>query len=100
MPNFRAVEAPPPDPQNSPPLRISGYAPVGAPGTWEIFATSSSQILVKAKKVLPSERRAPGSVLYGKYGRGYCITFIKRLNEGVRQQLLGQKPLISPGLYS
>ena len=28
MQNFRALGAPPPDPQNSPPLRISGYAPV------------------------------------------------------------------------
>ena len=28
MQNFRALGAPPPDPQNSPPpLRISGYAP-------------------------------------------------------------------------
>ena len=30
MQNFRALGAPPPDPQNSPPLRISGYAPVSA----------------------------------------------------------------------
>ena len=28
MQNFRALVAPPPDPQNSPPLRICGYAPV------------------------------------------------------------------------
>ena len=27
MQNFRALGAPPPDPQDSPPLRISGYAP-------------------------------------------------------------------------
>ena len=27
MQNFRMLEAPPPDPQNSPQLRISGYAP-------------------------------------------------------------------------
>ena len=26
--NFLALGAPPPDPQSSPPLRISGYAPV------------------------------------------------------------------------
>ena len=29
MQNFRALGAPPPDLQNSPPLRISGYAPAG-----------------------------------------------------------------------
>ena len=28
MQNFRALGATPPDPQNSPPLQISGYAPV------------------------------------------------------------------------
>ena len=28
MQHFRALGAPPPDPQNSPPLRISGYAPM------------------------------------------------------------------------
>ena len=31
MQNFRALGAPPPDPQNSPPLRISGYAPASNP---------------------------------------------------------------------
>ena len=40
-----------------------------------------------------------GPVPYGKSSPGYCITFIKRLNEGLRKQLLGQKPLISPGLF-
>ena len=40
-----------------------------------------------------------GTVLYyGKSGSDYCITFIKRLDEGLRQQLLGQKLSISPGL--
>ena len=34
-----------------------------------------------------------------KYGAGYCITFIKSLDEGLRLQFLGQKPLISPWLY-
>ena len=28
MQNFQALGAPPPDPQNSPPLQISGYIPV------------------------------------------------------------------------
>ena len=61
-----------------------------ASGTLEIFAKSSCQIQVKAKKkVLPSERGALGTVSYGKFGPGYCVTFIKRLNEGLRLQLLG-----------
>ena len=30
---------------------------------------------------------------------GYCIRLIKRLDEGAKLQLLGQKPLVSPGLY-
>ena len=34
-----------------------------------------------------------------QYGAGYCITFIKSLDEGLRLQFLGQKPLISPWLY-
>ena len=47
------------------------------------------------KKILTSERGAPGTVPHGKSSPGYCITFIKRLDEGLRLQ----KPLISPGLY-
>ena len=43
--------------------------------------------------------RGPGTVPYGKYGAGYCITFIKSLDEGLRWQLLEQKPLILPWLY-
>ena len=51
------------------------------------------------KRVLPSELWAPGIVPYGKSGPGHCVTFIKRLDEDLRLQLLGQKPLISSGLY-
>ena len=40
-----------------------------------------------------------GSVPYRQSSPGYCITFMKRLDEGLRWQLMGQKPLISPGLY-
>ena len=52
--------------------------------------------------VLPSKRRAPGTVPYGKSGPDYCIKFIKKLiqYEGLRWQLSGQNPLISPGLCS
>ena len=32
---------------------------------------------------------------YGKPGPGYCITFIKKLDEDSRLQVLGQKPLIT-----
>ena len=35
-------------------------------------------------KVLPSERRAPGTVPYGKSRPGYCITFLERLDESPR----------------
>ena len=52
---------------------------------------------VNTKNVSPSERRAPGTVpYYGKSGPGYCITSIKRLDEGMRSQILGQKLSISP----
>ena len=51
------------------------------------------------KKILLSEREAPGTMPYGKYGAGFCITFIKSLDESLRLQLLEQKPLISPWLY-
>ena len=36
------------------------------------------------KEVVPSEHRAPGILPYGKSGPGCCITFIKRLDEGLR----------------
>ena len=39
----------------------------------------------------------PGTEPYGKYGAVYCVTFMKSLNEGLREHFLGQKPLISPG---
>ena len=37
----------------------------------------------RPKKVLLSEQ-GPGTVPYGKYGAGYCITLIKSLGEGLR----------------
>ena len=45
------------------------------------------------KKVLPSERRAPGTVPHCRPGPGHCVTFIKRLNECLRLQRLEQKTL-------
>ena len=42
----------------------------------------------------------PGTVsYYGKYGPSYYVTSIKRLDEGLREQILGQKLSISPELY-
>ena len=57
----------------------------GTLGTLRIFARSSFLIQVKTtKKVLPSERWAPGPVKYDKFFSWYCITFIKILDEGLR----------------
>ena len=53
-----------------------------APGTLRFFAILSRQIQVKTKKVL-SECGAPGTVLCVKSVPGYCITFIKRLDENL-----------------
>ena len=53
-------------------------------GTSGIFATTFCQILVTSKKVLPSERGTPGTVPYGELEPGYCITFLKRIDEGLR----------------
>ena len=36
------------------------------------------------KKVSPSEHGALGTLPYGKSCPGYCITFIKKLDEGLR----------------
>ena len=48
----------------------------------------------RPKKVLPSESGAPGTKPYGKSDPGYYISFIKKLHEGLRKQLLGSKSLI------
>ena len=52
-------------------------------------------VQVKTKKKVLSERGIPGTVPYVKSVPGYCIAFLKRLDEGLSYQLLGQKPLIS-----
>ena len=39
-------------------------------------------------------------MIYGKSGLRYCITFIKRIDEGLRKQVLGKIPLISSGLFN
>ena len=55
-----------------------------APGTLGIFETSSCPTLIKTKKVLSFERGNPGTAPYGKPGHVFCITFIKKLDEGLR----------------
>ena len=44
MQNFWALGAPPPDPQNSPPLRISGYAPGVQRQMMEVVYSSEREI--------------------------------------------------------
>ena len=36
----------------------------------------------------------------GKFGSGYCITFLQRLDEGLKKQLSGQNPLDFPRVVS
>ena len=63
----------------------AGFTLRGASGTLGIFCNIFLPNIDKDhKKVLPSERRAPGTAPYGKSGPGYCITFIKRLYEGLK----------------
>ena len=42
------------------------------------------QIQVKTKKSPTIWAQGPGTETYGKYRAGYCITFIKSFNEGLR----------------
>ena len=39
---------------------------------------------MKTKKSSTIWRQGPGTKPYGKYGAGYCIKFIKSLDEGQR----------------
>ena len=55
--------------------------------------------ILRPKKVLPSECRALGTMPYGESGTGYCITFMKGLDEGLMLQLL-EKSLISSELHT
>ena len=43
------------------------------------------------KKGLASVSWASGTASYGKSAPGYCFKFIKKLDEGLRKQLLRQK---------
>ena len=55
-----------------------------SPGHFEDFCNIFPPNVGKDQKIYPSDRRAPGTVPYGKSGPGYCITFINRLDEGLR----------------
>ena len=54
---------------------------------------------MKTKKSHAIWALGPGTVPYYKYGANYSITFLKSLDEGLRLQFLGQKPLISLWLF-
>ena len=69
-----------------------------APGTLRFFNIFLPNTGEDQKKVL-AERGAHDTVPYVKSIPGYCITFIKRLDESLSLQLLEYKPLISLGLY-
>ena len=57
----------------------------GALGTLDIFTTFSALYRLISKNVSLSERGAHGTEpYYGKSGSSYCITSIKRLDEGLR----------------
>ena len=65
-------------------IALDGFTLIWAPGTLEFsqyFMPNTGEEL-KTKKVL-CERGAPGTVPYVKSIPGYCITFIKRLREGL-----------------
>ena len=70
----------------------AGFVLRGAPCTLGIFAAISSQYRWRQKKNFgpPAKHGAPGSERFGKSSRGYCITFIKRLDTCLRLQFLRQ----------
>ena len=70
----------------APPIKNPGYAYGGAPGTLGFSQYFPSKYRWKPKKAL-SERGASGTAPYVKSAPGYCITFIKSLEEAL--QLLG-----------
>ena len=52
---------------------------------------------MKTKKSPTIWEQGPGTEPYGKYSAGCCITSKKSLDEGLRLQLLGQKPWFHSG---
>ena len=54
-----------------------------APGFWG-FLQHLQPNISEEQKSLTIYARGTSTVLFGKFGPGYCITFIKRLDEGLR----------------
>ena len=61
-----------------------GFTLRGAPGTSELFQNLLAKYKSRPKKVFLSELGASGTVLYRKSLPGYCIAFIKELDDGLR----------------
>ena len=51
-------------------------------GPWHV--EDFRRLSVDQNKVLPFERKAFGTMPYGKSRPGYCITFLKRLDKSPR----------------
>ena len=66
---------------------------------WRFLQHLPAKYRWRLKKSLTIWVRGSSTVPYGESSPGYCITFIKRLDKGLRKQLSGQNPLISPRLY-
>ena len=70
-----------------PVLHCAGRGPWNFGGFRNIFLPKIGE----NQKSLNFWARGPFTVSHGKSDPGYCITFIKRLDENLRKQLLGQK---------
>ena len=65
---------------------------------WNIFLPNIGEDQ-KNLTILARGLLAGTTLYYGKSGPDKCITVIKRLDVGLKQQLLGQKLSISSGVY-
>ena len=67
-----------------PPITLANHVIAGPLALWGFLQQLPAKYRLRPKKVLPSERGATGTLPYGKSGLGYCITFIKKLDEDLR----------------
>ena len=51
---------------------------------WRFLRHIPAEYRLRPKKVLPSKQKAPGTLPDGKSGPDFCITFIKKLDKGLR----------------
>ena len=51
---------------------------------WRFLRHLSALYRQRPKKVLATERGALGTLPYGKYGVGFCITLIKKLDKNLK----------------